>query len=174
MTKAERQVDDAHRFTEWVRAHEATVRGFLLAMVRRRDVAEDLKQEVFCRAWQARDRYREQGSELAYLLKIADRLACDEARRKRPTQNLDEQEWRSHEPRSRGPEPPAAAVTAEQSRQLAVALERLSSMQRRVLLLRYYGQLSFAEIAETTGCPLGTTLSHCHRGLEALRAAFEM
>jgi DNA-directed RNA polymerase specialized sigma24 family protein len=38
-----------------------------------------------------------------------------------------------------------------------------------VLLLRYYGQFSFAEIAEMTGWPMNTALSHCRRGLEALR-----
>jgi DNA-directed RNA polymerase specialized sigma24 family protein len=38
-----------------------------------------------------------------------------------------------------------------------------------VLLLRFYGQMSFVEIAEEIGCPLGTTLSHCRRGLETLR-----
>jgi RNA polymerase sigma-70 factor, ECF subfamily len=49
-------------------------------------------------------------------------------------------------------------------------LDRLSPPQRRVLLLRYYGQFTFAEIAEMIDCPLNTTLSHCRRGLEALRA----
>jgi DNA-directed RNA polymerase specialized sigma24 family protein len=38
------------------------------------------------------------------------------------------------------------------------------------LLLRYYGQLGFAEIADEIRCPLSTTLSHCRRGLETLRA----
>ena len=38
-----------------------------------------------------------------------------------------------------------------------------------MLLLRYYGQLGFAEIAAMTSLPLSTTLSHCRRGLEVLR-----
>ena len=52
---------------------------------------------------------------------------------------------------------------------MAAVLGELSPLQQRVLLLRYYGQLSFAEIAEIIGCPLNTALSHCRRGLEALR-----
>ena len=42
--------------TRWVRDHGQAVQGFLQALVRDSDVAEDLLQEVFCRAWQARDR----------------------------------------------------------------------------------------------------------------------
>jgi DNA-directed RNA polymerase specialized sigma24 family protein len=37
------------------------------------------------------------------------------------------------------------------------------------MLLRYYGQLTFEQIALTLGCPLNTALSHCRRGLERLR-----
>jgi len=48
-------------------------------------------------------------------------------------------------------------------------LASLSPPQRRALLLRYYGDLSFAEIAAIMGCPLGTALSHCRRGLLKLR-----
>jgi len=61
-------------------------------------------------------------------------------------------------------------VNTEQNELLTAALNKLSPAQRRVLLLRYYGQMSFAEIASTIGCPLNTALSHCHRGLEALQA----
>ena len=62
-----------------------------------------------------------------------------------------------------------AAAQAEAERHLAQALTTLSPAQRRVLLLRYYGHLSFEEIADILGCPLNTALSHCHRGLTALR-----
>ena len=60
-------------------------------------------------------------------------------------------------------------MQSEARRELEAAMELLTAAQRRVLLLRYYGDLSFAEIAETMGCPLSTALSHCRRGLLALR-----
>ena len=162
-------IDDEQRFADWVREHGRAVRGFLLAMVRRPDVADDLSQEVFCRAWQARSRYREQGSARAYLLRIADRLVCDHRRQADPLINLTEEGWKQHEPLDPAAEPSERTLTAEASEQLAAVLERLTPIQRRVLLLRYYGQFGFAEIAEMIDCPLGTTLSHCRRGLEALR-----
>ncbi|MFZ1936190.1 MAG: RNA polymerase sigma factor [Thermoguttaceae bacterium] len=165
-----RNSDDEHRFADWVREHGRAVRGFLLASVRRTDVADELSQEVFCRAWQARGDYREQGAARAYLLRIADRLVCDRGRRNGTPVNLDHDGWQRHEPVCAAADPSAAAMRAEENGQLAAALDRLSPPQRRVLLLRYYGQFTFAEIAEMIDCPLGTTLSHGRRGLEALRA----
>ncbi len=157
------------RFEEWVRAHRDTIRTFLFAMVRRADVAEDLTQDVFCRAWEARASYQEQGKGLAYLLRIADRLVCRRWRRRKPVANLDEEGWKCHEPASPTVPPVDVAATAEQMALLARAMERLSPIQQRVLLLRYYGQLDFAEIAEIMEIPVSTTLSHCRRGIEALR-----
>ncbi|MEN6458952.1 MAG: RNA polymerase sigma factor [Thermoguttaceae bacterium] len=164
-----RQNCDEELFATWVRAHGRAVRGFLLAMVRRPEVADDLSQEVFCRAWKARARYREEGNARAYLLRIADRVACDHGRRRRPQVNLTDEGWHVHEPADPACEPTGAVVIAEHIEQLTAALDQLSPAQRRVLLLRYYGQMSFAEIAETIECPLNTALSHCRRGLEAMR-----
>jgi RNA polymerase sigma-70 factor (ECF subfamily) len=158
-------------FADWGREHAPAVRGYLLAMVRRREVAEDLTQEVFCRAWQAWDRYREQGHGRAYLLRIADRLLCDRGRKAPREITLHEDAWRRIEPAGNDEDPGRAVAQAEAAEELARAMDRLSAEQRRVLLLRYYGQLGFAEIAEQIGCPLGTALSHCRRGLLALREA---
>jgi len=74
-----------------------------------------------------------------------------------------------HEPQLAVEEPPEKLVLKEASEQLAAAMEKLTAPQRRVLLLRYYGEMSFAEIAETMDCPLNTALSHCRRGLLTLK-----
>jgi len=164
-----RRADQNDRFATWAREHGGAVRGYLMAMVGRADVADDLAQEVFCRAWQARGRYREQGNARAYLLRIADRLVCDRRRKAGRELTLDDEAWKQIEPVSRAAEPSGAPIQAEAADQLAAALDRLSPVQRRVLLLRYYGELSFAEIAQIIDCPLNTTLSHCRRGLIAMR-----
>ena len=65
-------------------------------------------------------------------------------------------------------EPGAYLEHQETIRQLRVALNSLTWEQRRVLMLRYYGNLKFKEIAETMNCPLNTALSHCRRGLQTL------
>jgi RNA polymerase sigma-70 factor (ECF subfamily) len=166
---SQRLNNDAQLWSEWVHAHGPAVRGYLLAMVRRPDLADELSQEVFFRAWQARDRYREEGHARAYLMRIADRLVCDRARKLTAEVQVSEEHWRAVEPAGPHAEPAATMIAEEALDQLLAAMDHLSPPQRRVLLLRYYGDLSFAEIAQAIHCPLGTALSHCHRALQTLR-----
>ena len=109
------------------------------------------------------------GKTRAYLLQIANRLVVDRGRKNEPQTNLEDETWKACEPASAGPDPSHAAEQSEQVRLLHAALDRLAPMQQRVLLLRYYGQMEFQEIAETLKTPLNTALSHCRRGLESLR-----
>lgn len=157
------------RLTRWVSEHAGAVRGYLLGLTRRPDLADDLTQEVFERAWRARDQYRDQGYERAFLFRIADRLAIDHARKKRAEVQLDEPSWREAEPAARVETPLDALQRRETNSELAAALNRLTPVQTRVLLLRFFGEYTFEEIARTLDCPLGTVLSHCRRGLIALR-----
>jgi RNA polymerase sigma-70 factor (ECF subfamily) len=138
-------------------------------MLRRHDLADDLTQDVFCRAWQGRARYQEQGLARAYLLRIADRLVLDHHRKAGREVNLSEEVWKQIEPTQRITAPEDALKKEEAFKQLAATLDQLSPHQRRVLLLRYYGELSFSQIAEILECPIGTALSHCHRGLQTLK-----
>ena len=109
------RTSDDDRLAEWVRLHGEAVRGFILALVRRPDVADDLEQEVFCRAWEARGSYVEQGKSRAYLLKIADHLVCDRSRCPVLEKTLSDQQWIQCEPFSRVPDPPDAAVASAQA-----------------------------------------------------------
>ncbi len=155
------------RLARWVRDHAAALRGYLLAFVQQHD-ADDLLQEVFRKAWLGRERYEERGQERAYLLRIAERLLCDRGRKKRD-QLLSSEAWKDCEPAGEEPSPQDRFDRKEQQAQLAAALAALSEPQKRVLLLRYYGEMDFAAIADELQQPLGTVLSLCHRGLQALR-----
>jgi RNA polymerase sigma-70 factor (ECF subfamily) len=59
--------------------------------------------------------------------------------------------------------------SAEQEEKLRRAIERLPEPQRQVLVLRYYSNLKFVEIAEILGCPLNTALGRVHKALIKLR-----
>jgi len=160
---------DERLLVRWVSEHAQSVSGYLQAMVRDRHAADDLLQEVFFRAWQARDRYAEQGKERAYLLCIADRLARDRGRRAGRETPLDDVAWHRIEPAAADEEPLAALLRSEARHRLSQAMETLSEPQRRTLLLRYYGGLDFREIAHILECPVNTALSHSRRGLATLR-----
>lgn len=58
---------------------------------------------------------------------------------------------------------------AEQQDRLRRALEQLPETQRQVLLLRFYSDMKFVEIAEVLGCPLNTALGRVHKAVLKLR-----
>jgi RNA polymerase sigma-70 factor (ECF subfamily) len=164
---------DAERVAEWVREHGGAVRGYLRGVVGLADCLDDLFQEVFFRTWQGRSQYEERGFARSYLLQIADRVACDRFRRTKSEPTLGDEIWSIEEPAKNAMNPAVIVASAETTRRLDAALKQLAPIQRRALLLRYFGQLTFVEIAEAIDCPLNTALSHCHRGLQALRKHFE-
>lgn len=59
--------------------------------------------------------------------------------------------------------------TTEQCEKLREAMESLPEGQRQVLVLRYYSNLKFVDIADMLGCPLNTALTRAHKGLTKLR-----
>jgi RNA polymerase sigma-70 factor (ECF subfamily) len=61
----------------------------------------------------------------------------------------------------------------EQEAKLREAIARLPENQRQVLLLRYYGDLKFVEIAEMMGCPLNTALGRMHKAMLKLKQIME-
>ena len=160
---------DAERLARWVREHGGAVRGFVFAALRDPHAVDDVVQETFYRAWSARARYRDDGRERSYLLRIADRLVCDRRRRQGRETPLADADWSLVEPTARDGEPLEQVTTAEARRQLTEAMEQLSEPQRRTLLLRYFGDMEFHEIGEQLGAPLSTVLSHGRRGLLALK-----
>jgi RNA polymerase sigma-70 factor (ECF subfamily) len=58
---------------------------------------------------------------------------------------------------------------SEQQQKLLKAIERLPDNQRQVLMLRYYSQMKFVEIAQMLGCPLNTALGRMHKAMQKLK-----
>jgi RNA polymerase sigma-70 factor, ECF subfamily len=61
----------------------------------------------------------------------------------------------------------------EQEQKLRSAIEKLPEAQRQVLMLRYYSNLKFVEIAELIGCPLNTALGRMHKAMLKLKQLME-
>lgn len=161
------------RLTSWVKEHGQAVFGFLFVRTRNRAIAEDLSQEVFVRAWKHRESFQGQGKDRAYLLQIADRIACDWSRDRTNTQGEQIPFEDIPDPVGANQDPTAAIADEETRRQLSQAIDLLSDNQRRTLAMRYFGQMEFHEIARILELPTNTVLSHVRRGLVALRRILE-
>lgn len=61
----------------------------------------------------------------------------------------------------------------EQEQKLRAAIDQLPAAQREVLLLRYYGEMKFVDIAKMLGCPLNTALGRAHKAMLKLRVLME-
>lgn len=146
------------------------VYSLILRIVRDREEANDVLQEVFWEAWQAAEAYDpSRGSPEAWLVTRARSRAIDRVRRVRRRSEtfaapLDE----SLAAGTADPAPDAAERAADRTR-VASALERLPEAQREVVELAYWGGLTQTEIAERLKQPLGTVKTRIRLGLERLR-----
>ena len=129
--------------------------------------AEDMTQETFVAAYRSMGGYRGDGSVRGWLLRIATRQCFRRLSQRRPTAGLDdatESVVADH-----GADPTRIVVAAEQRDAVRDAVARLPEPYREVVVLRFFGELSLAEVATTTGRPLNTVKTHLRRGLERLR-----
>lgn len=130
--------------------------------------AEEVVQDAFVALHRNWARLRDEGAAPAWLRTAVVNGARGRLRRRATA--------RHH---LRVAEPGVAATVEERSqladehRAVAAALRGLPERQRACLVLRFYGDLSEAEIATTLGISAGSVKTHVHRGLAALTAAME-
>lgn len=167
-------VDLDDGFTELVRVHAGTVRAFLLRVSGSAAEAEDLAQDTFLRAYSALRGYsatrRRELRPRAWLMTIAANIWRNHVRTtvRRPSSatTIDDSgdTWRDTRP---GPE--ELASVAEDRRRLVSALSTLPERPRVAVVLRHVIGLSYGEIAEAQGCPVGTVKAQVSRGIGSLR-----
>ena len=139
----------------------AAVYAAALAIVKNAADAQDVAQDAFVRAWEAADRYRPQGSPMAWLLTITRNQALSRLRQSRHVTALEDGQWDAI--------PGDASVTAEERMLLQTALAGLDDMSRQIVLLHAVSGLKHRQIAALLQMPLATVLSKYHRALKKLR-----
>jgi RNA polymerase sigma-70 factor (ECF subfamily) len=153
--------------------YSRVVYSFALRIVSDPQLAEELLQEVFFRAWQQGSAFKAaRGSFITWLLSITHNMAIDEVRkRRRRPQRADNEE----------PEAVLAAVADEGQdveeevwllslrTTIADALRDLPRAQREAIELAYFQGLTQREIAERLGEPLGTIKTRMRLGIQKLR-----
>ena len=157
---------DRDLFTALVERETPAVYRACLRILGQRADAEDVTQESFIAAFRSMRSYRGEGTLRAWLLRIATRLSFRRLSQRRPSEPLDEE---VHDrAANRALEPARAIVAAEERRRVRDAVAGLPEHHREVVGLRFFADLSLAEIADITGRPLNTVKTHLRRGLERL------
>jgi RNA polymerase sigma-70 factor (ECF subfamily) len=192
METTDKSLIDAHlhgdkvAFAELLRRYGDSILGYLMAMSPNREQAEDLFQETFKRVHEKAHTFY--GTQFkSWLFTIATRVAIDSLRKRKRlsvislNQKLDCADSSGprvflSEDRSGGEvvvadnscEPSQEAIRAEQTQQVRRAIELLPAKQRATLVLAYYQQLSYPQVAEVLGCSVGTVKTQMFRALRTL------
>ena len=164
------QEGDKQAIGEIYRLHVDVIYRYVWARVRDDDVAEDLTAQVFLKALEGLPSYRPSGKPfLAWLYRIAYARVVDHWRR---------QERRAEVPLedtlpARGPRP-EELLEAEADWVTAIDLvAQLTDDQQDVVILRFIGEMSLAEVAETVGKTVGATKAIQYRALASLARLLE-
>lgn len=152
-------------------AYGAPLGAFVLRVVRDRELAKDVRQQVFLEAFQGIDGFQGRSSLWSWLCGIAYHRCLDELRRDRHAaahQPLDPSDELAELVRSTTDLDPDLDRVARQ-RALEQCLGKLSVELRTQLLMRYFFGLSYAEIGEMIGVAHSTVQVRMSRTLPQLR-----
>lgn len=161
-------------FTELVRVHARAVHAYLFRVTGSAADADDLGQETFLRAYTAlRDYPPQRRRELkarTWLITIAANVWRNHVRsRTRRPESVVRVEDAAAAWADGSPGPEESAATADDRRRLVAALSALPERHRESVVLRHVIGLSYAEVAEVQGCPVGTAKAQVSRGVVGLR-----
>lgn len=160
---------DAPSFSQLYERYVAPMRAYLYAHSPNLDEADDLTSAVFTRAWSKRRTYRGDGSFRSWLFAIAHRALADYYRGNRRSPPLADEGDVLPAPTD---DPQAAAEEGEQWQLLRRLLHGLTPEQQEVLHLRFWGELSYGEIARIMGKGEDAVKMQAYRALHELRRRY--
>ena len=162
------QIGDEPAFQELLQLYGPRLLMFTQRMMQTSpDQVADVTQEIWIAIYRALPGLQDVSKFRPWAFRIArDRIYREYRRRKLPLLSLDETEV-EHVPETDGADAP---VDREELRR---CLESLSPEHREALLLRFFEDMSYEEIARVTDSGLGTVRSRIHYGKQALKKAWE-
>ncbi len=166
------QRGDRAAFARLVQAFQGPVYNLCYRMLGNAVEAEDATQETFLRVYTKLNTYSQDHKLSSWVLSIASHYCIDRLRRRRgETLSLDEEPVATILPaHEAGPE--ESALTAETREAVQAAVNRLDPAYRVPLILRYWHDLSYAEIADAMGLTVQAVKSRLHRArLQMIEAA---
>ncbi|KAA0550305.1 RNA polymerase sigma factor SigX [Bacillus sp. BGMRC 2118] len=148
---------------------------FLYYMVRNREQAEDLVQEVYIKVLKAYDRFEGKSSEKTWLFSIARHVAIDHFRKQKGWKQrlIETFDWSSAQVKDQQPLPEEITLQNEEIKHMYQCLDQVTVDQRAVILLRYMQSLSITETAEALGWTESKVKTTQHRALKQLKTHME-
>ncbi|MCD6424779.1 MAG: sigma-70 family RNA polymerase sigma factor [Anaerolineales bacterium] len=147
---AEAKAGNKEAFSELVEKYQKPVFSVCYRMLGTPTAAEDAAQEAFIRAYQALDRYDPERSFATWILSIASNYSIDQLRKKKVTilsMDSDKHAWLA--PPDPGPSPEKVALDKEKNALVQAILADLTETDRAAVVLQYWHDYSYEEIAET-------------------------
>lgn len=170
---------DERAFEELLRKYRSSVYSICLRMVRNRSTAEDIAQEVFIKVFSALSRYDPTYPFASWLNRITSNLCIDYLRREKGrTISLDQPVGGDDDDLliqlpALTPGPDRKMESKEMMAILEEAMEALPEHYRIIVILRHQEQLSYEEISDTLGIPLGTVKARIHRARNIIVEHFQ-
>ncbi|HVB26211.1 MAG TPA: sigma-70 family RNA polymerase sigma factor [Ktedonobacteraceae bacterium] len=159
---------DQDAFSVLVERYKDAVQNLAYRMLSNVTEAEDVTQEAFVRAYTQLATYKPAHKFSTWLLSIASHLAIDQLRRRRflalPLEDVPFLEWIV----DAGTSPEQFALAGEQQDEIQLYLRRLPSKYRAVVVLRYWYDFSYEEIASTLNLTPALVKARLHRARELL------
>ena len=164
---------DPELLDQLIEQYQHRLMRYLMFLTGKREVSEDLFQEVWIRVLRRGSQYNGKARFDTWIFTIARNLVIDLSR-KRTMASLDEmrevgEDERPFEIAEDGPSPLENFVCRENASEIAQVMMTLEPSYREVLSLRFHEELSLEEIATLTHAPLSTVKSRLYRGLAALK-----
>ena len=160
--------DDQDAFTVLVERYKDAVQNLAYRMLSNAAEAEDVTQETFVRAYTQLATYKPAHKFSTWLLSIASHLAIDQLRRRRflalPLEDVPFLDWIADV----GTGPEQSALEGEQQDEVQTYLQRLPGKYRAVIVLRYWYDFSYEEIARTLNLTPALVKARLHRARELL------
>ncbi|WP_291272301.1 sigma-70 family RNA polymerase sigma factor [Geothrix sp.] len=149
-----------------VEGHLDAIYAYARAKVRQEDLARDIVQRTFLKAFEKRGQLRDVLAVRGWLLSILRNEIAMEFRASAKFEVWDDQAFENI-PSPEGEEPVDPVLLAT----LPEAMADLSEAARSLLYLRYQQDLSYEEMADILGIPMGTVQSRLHRAKASLKSA---
>lgn len=163
-------------FEELVRRYQRPIAAYVYRMVGDYEAALDLTQEVFIKVYNSLRRYRSEFKFSTWIYKIAHNSAVDHLRRYGNREQALTSEFEGEQYdlpiESRRLSPEQESERAERREEIEQVVRALPATYRELVLLRHSHDMSYDEIAEVTGLPLGTVKNRLFRAREAMRQQF--